>query len=267
MLRCAAIGNRKAVGDVRLAGALVGFAGALAALSGPMPAVACGPATLEPVRVLRIEDGDIRLADGRLLRLAGLATDAAPATSLATRLSAADSVAIGLLGSDEDRWGRRPALVFMGSGATLRWLQGEMLAAGEARAWPTPEIGDCWPLFGAAEAPARIAKLGVWRDPHYAVLQSGEVASLAGQSLRQVVVEGRISRVGQGRVLTYLNFRGNDRLGFAATVTRKREKAFAEAGLTLAGLSGRRVRLRGLVGGDGPPRMALTTPEQIEFIE
>ena len=53
---------------------------------------------------------------------------------------------------------------------------------------------------------------------------------------------------------------------FTATLLKRNERAFAAAGLNLKTLSGRTVRLRGVVEERGGPWLELTRPEQIEVI-
>jgi hypothetical protein len=53
---------------------------------------------------------------------------------------------------------------------------------------------------------------------------------------------------------------------FTATLLKRNERAFTTAGLDLKTLSGRTVRLRGVIEERGGPWLELTRPEQIEVL-
>src|SRR3546814_13576949 len=94
----------------------------------------------------------------------------------------------------------------------------------------------------ALERAARALGRGIWRDPFYAV-RSAETAGdwLGGFEL----VEGRVHAVGRGGGKVYLNFAADWRQDFTATLGRPAQKLFAEQGLDLAALDGKRLRVRG----------------------
>src|SRR3546814_7601690 len=114
-------------------------------------------------------------------------------------------------------------------------------------------------LVGAALALGR----GSWRDPFYAV-RSAETAGdwLGGFEL----VEGRVHAVGRGGGKVYLNFAADWRQDFTATLGRPAQKLFAEQGLDLDGLAGKRLRVRGWLKSYNGPMIEVTHPEQIEVL-
>jgi hypothetical protein len=240
------------------------FAGMLALVpAGPAPA--CGPERLTTADVTgHAADGDIRLGDGRVLRLAGLdAGEAGPA--IMGLLEPGHRLAYGLLDDTPDRWGRLPALVFLLAGDEAPvFLQGLLLRQGKARLRPEALPGDCLAPLLAEENTGRTARAGMFAGAG-AALPAGRTpddpAALAG---RFVVLEGRLLRVGEGRRQLFLNFSGRRDEGFLVTVDRRLEGRFRSAGLDLRTLAGERLRLRGHAAPGNGLRLALERPEQIE---
>ena len=64
----------------------------------------------------------------------------------------------------------------------------------------------------------------------------------------------------------YLNFGLDWRTDFTAVVAAKKAPAFAAAGIELARLAGRAVRLRGWIRRRNGPALTLTHPAQIELL-
>jgi hypothetical protein len=239
----------------------------VASLAAATGAFACGPERLEPVRLDRITvEGDIRLADGRLLAPAGLNAAEARAP-LAALLADGPPLAIGRLGAEKDRWGREPALLFfLPDDAPPLFLQGLLLRQGQVRVRPAADLGECLPILIAAEAEGRQARNGrfagedralpAWRTP-------ADPAALAG---RFVVLEGRLLRLGEGRRQFFLNFAARRDEGFLVTVDRRLESRFRSAGVDLRRLQGETLRIRGLASVHDGRRLVLSTPAQIERI-
>ena len=228
----------------------------------------------ESVAGAEVSEGlEMTLADGRLVRLAGidppLATPDAP--DLPARARAALEAWLGAgpaglraVAAGPDRWGRVAALVVR-PGGEAAGAAGALLAAGLARARPEPGLAACFPALLAAEAGARTARRGLWAEARYAVLVPGDAAGLATQAGGLALVEG-ILHVHEGRGAFYLAL-GRDRWGFAAVVSRRDAARFARAGLALSDYEGTPVRLRGDLDGRFGPRMRLTEPEAVESLE
>jgi micrococcal nuclease len=201
----------------------------LAALAFSAPASAACGAAAAPAAVAEVTDRlEIRLADGRMARLAGL--DPAdprrgdPQTAAAARRFLSDhltgqNVTLVIFSPKPDRWGR-------------------------------------------AEAKAREAGLGLWNDPDYSILDATDVEELAQQDGRFVIVEGVVRRVGTGRARFYLDFGG--RGGFTVVVARKSQNAFQAAGASLTGLAGEKIRVRGVLDDRFGPRLEITEPPMLE---
>jgi len=253
------------------AGAAALLASALGLAAGPAGA-ACGSAagTVEAAAV--DERGEIVLADGRTLRLAGLDLPqpgrgdpalAAAARALLTAQFVGRPATLTLVSAAPDRWGRAlgdlaaptPAAASVSAAAAL-------LAAGMARVRPEFETRGCEAARLAQESAARAKGLGVWRDPDYAVLAADDAASLARRDGRFVVVEGVVRRIGLGRARLYLDLGGRGALSVVAS--RKTQAAFEAAGAPLTALAGETIRVRGALDGRFGPQLEIVDPLMLE---
>jgi endonuclease YncB( thermonuclease family) len=255
------------------AGAALALALALAlAFAGPASG-ACGVAA-GTARIAEVTERlELRLADGRLVRLAGLdvpdPTRGAPETAanarafLIERLAGREAALVAFAAAP-DRWGRVAADLMLsepsGGGAPSTALA--LLSAGFARVRPEFETRGCVGERLAAEAKARAASLGLWNDPDYSILEAGDVEDLAERDGRFVVVEGTVRRVGVGRSRLYLDLGARDAL--SVLVARKSQAAFARAGLPLGALAGERIRARGVLDDRFGPRLEVAEPLMIE---
>ena len=279
--------------------------------------LAAKPASADVAAVT--DDLDLKLVDGRLIRLAGFdpprATAASPDPPAQARRglegwlveqahepgSANHIVLLHALAAVPDRWNRIPALVFAPrrndrvmapdiagaaepaptssatsappSGASpirsappdRRSATETLLAKGLGRAKPERLVHECFPAFLRAEQAARAENLGLWADPHLAVLDADDTDGLAAQAGGMVLVQG-VLRIHESRGTLYLTL-GHDRWGFTAVLSRRSAERFAKTGLDLADYSGTPVRLRGELDTRFGPRMDLTDPDQVESLE
>jgi endonuclease YncB( thermonuclease family) len=251
--------------------ALAGVALAAALAPAPSTLAACGAAAGK-ARVAEVTDRlEIRLADGRLARLAGLdapdprrgdpQTAAAARAFLSDRLAGRD-VGLVLFSPKPDRWSRfladlSPEGAESGEGAAKL-----LISAGFARVRPEFETRGCVAERLQAEAVARQAGLGLWNDPDYSILDATDVEELERQDGRFVIVEGVVRRVGVGRARLYLDFGG--RGGFTVVVARKSQNAFQGAGASLTSLAGEKIRARGVLDGRFGPRLEIAEPPMLE---
>ena len=209
-----------------------------------------------------LDNRTFRLEDGREVRLAGIQTVAAGATALAELIAGRDVTLRG--DSDEpDRWGRQPALVFaQGSDTSIQSL---LLAKGDALV--SADIADkgCAAELAAAEAAARQAKRGTWRD--WVVIKNaespGDILTRIGQF---AVVEGKVLSVRQAGATFYVNFGRRWTQDFAATISKRMMTSLEAMGINLRFLEGRRVRVRGFVEQRGGPRIELLRVGQLEVV-
>ncbi len=253
-------------------GARAGAALALALVLAPSASAACGVAA-GTAKVAEVgERLEIRLEDGRLVRLAGLdvpdtvrgdAETAANARRLLGDRVIGREVGLVALAARPDRWGRVLADLSLGestggaaSAASL------LLAAGFARVRPEFETRGCVAERLTAESKARAAGLGLWNDPDYSILEAADVEELAERDGRFVLVEGIVRRVGVGRARLYLDFGRRD--GLTVVVARKSQTAFENAGVPLNALAGEKIRARGVLDDRFGPRLEVAEPLMIE---
>jgi len=233
---------------------------------------ACPAAGGERATVASIgERGEIVLADGRAVRLAGIdipdagrgeAENAANARSwLASRL-VGHEIGLRLLGARTDRWGRWIADVSLAAEGAPPLISLGLLSAGLARVRPEVEAHGCLAERLAAEDAARNDGLGLWTDPYYGVVEATDLDDLRQRDGQFAIVEGVVLRVGTGRDRTWLDF--GRRGGFSAVVMARQAKAFERGGVLLSDLVGARVRVRGAMDNRFGLRMAISEPDEIE---
>jgi endonuclease YncB( thermonuclease family) len=240
-----------------------------AATIDPAIAAGCVFAPQGEGRVTEVIDArSFRLEDGRDVSLIGI--EPVPAIDTSTNRAAALAAIIGghevtLRGDDDtpDRYGRQPAFVFIGSSGIP--VQATLLAQGMALLAATVTDKACAATLAAAEASARIEKLGIWADP--AVIKNTESPGdiLAGIG-RFTVVEGKVLSVRQAGATTYLNFGRNWTRDFAVTIPKRIIPVFEGAGIVLKSLENRRIRVRGWIEARGGPRIEVLRVGQIELL-
>ncbi len=218
---------------------------------------------------------ELRLADGRLLRLVGLdpaeGTPDQPdraemARAQLARLVAAQPVSFNLVDGKPDRWGRLPALAFLPSGLSLAQAA---LDAGLGRYLAEPAAHPCRDRLLAAEVAARAARLGLWEDAYYAVLAPDDGSSFAERSGTTVVAQGRLTEVAAGPYRTELRFAARDRTGrdfLSVSIPPRAAKSFKDQGVDLSSLIGHTVRVRGLLDLRFGPRLEVGSPDALEVL-
>ena len=250
----------------------------VAACGGAVAAPGCAPAQATAANVSEITNRlELRLDDGRLIRLAGveilpLGQDAASrAGAAAAELKdylGGRAILVQTLAAKPDRWGRLAAQVFgpVETGAPAPYVNEALVAAGLLRVQPGAEANACLAALFSAEAQAREAAFGLWAKPEFAPVDAADVEALTARDGQFTLVEGRVRRIGQGRARVYVDF-GEGRGGFSLTVTKRLAARFAKAGQPLEGLAGRSLRARGIIGTRYGPQIEISGPEDIEFIE
>jgi Staphylococcal nuclease homologue len=241
------------------------------------PALACEESPLTVSRVLRVEDtGEIVLNDGIRLRLAGIDEDAAGGSSrpllAVLRLGLPSQTEIYYRKADSlgpDRWGRIAAQVYLPpeQGPEPDWVQEALLSRGFARLRPAAIVASCWQRLVRMENEARGARLGLWARPENAVLKPGDMDALRASEGRRRIVEGRITGIGQGRAVFFLNFSPGRHDFLTVSISKRRAKTFQVSGLPIAELMGKQVRIRGIVTLARQARMELSMPAEIEVLD
>jgi endonuclease YncB( thermonuclease family) len=238
----------------------------------------CGGDEIARGTVGKILDGrTFVLDDGREVRLAAI--EVAPLVAPSDRtesagraaaaaldaLAAGDQVVLRRAESETDRYGRLLAYAYTLRDGDEFLLQRELVAEGLALVGgriAQPCAGDLLDH----EKVAREAKLGLWADPYYEVLDADSPKDALAHRGRFALVEGKVASVRESGPAIYVNF-GRRRIGdITVTILKRNERRFAAAGLDLRDLAGRRIRVRGWVEAHGGERAWIEAerPEQIE---
>lgn len=223
----------------------------------------CAQSTSGSARtVVRVIDGEtVGLDDGSELRLIGAlapraidvaAEPGAWAPEGRTRdalqaLLLGRSVELAFGGERHDRYGRLQAHAFLVEGVQRRWVQGELLTQGLARAYALASNRACTEELLVAERSGREMGRGLWSDAAYQVRRAEVAKELSRYRATFQVVEGRIARVALVRDVIHLNFDRNWRRQFSVSLRgadRALLGAFASAPKAL---EGRWVRARGWI--------------------
>jgi len=279
------IGRRIGVAVAVLAAALAAqlvLLGADAAAQAPRaPAPVCGGEVFARGRARTIIDArTFVLDDGREVRLAAIEVpempqpDAAPAApggaaakaALAALLAGAE-VELRRADIASDRYGRPVAYAAVLREDGERSVQAALIAAGDARV--DAQVGDrvCAAELLRREDAARRAKLGLWADPYYDVLEADDPAAVLAQRGRFALVEGRVLSVHESGATIYVNFGRRWTRDFTVTILKRNARKFAAAGLEPKRLAARRLRIRGWIEKRGGPWIEAAHPGQIETID
>ncbi|RXT54758.1 hypothetical protein B6S44_14185 [Bosea sp. Tri-44] len=245
-------------------------------------------ATPEPTEAVSLagldRHGDLLLADGRTVRLVGLAPRQNDAererfTAQLTRWQGQAFRLVPLGGAD--RWGRLPARLLATEGATDPFagqpdLTAALLAGGAALRLAEPGLAACNELWRKAE-PRPIAAGPQNRSPASAqggfaavafpAIDGHDAAAMKAQAGRIVVVEGRIAAVGERAQRTYLNFERRRGAGGSIVLSRALWRELQRSGWTAATLTGKRVRVRGVVEGRDSLLIEAETRSALELID
>jgi hypothetical protein len=258
----------------------------------------CGRAATDQGRVAAVDEhGEIVLADGRRLRIAGiLITEAAPSLVRARLASATEGeLHFHALSTKPDRWGRINAQVLLpeapapqaerniqpaalGDAGAAMDLRGEspytldewLVDRGQARVAPglfSPEPpAACLRFLLGREDLARRAGRGTWQGAATAIRPADDPQAILADAGRFALVEGVVASVGERKRVTYLNFGTEWTRDFTVTILKNSRTRLAQAGLVVADLKGKRVRVRGLVEDSRGPLIEVIASEQIEVV-
>lgn len=249
--------------------AALSFTGPVAvapAQGAPAQAAECRAGAVRTDRIAEVGPrGEIRLASGARILLDSLRwpeeAAAARAWLEARRGRALAVVPRGV----PDRWGRQRAdLVPDPAEDGEADLAGGLVAAGLAAVDAGEADALCRPALLRVEAGARARRLGLWQAPLPEARDGPALRALEG---RFVVVEGRVRHVGERSARTYLDFVRRGEEGLTVTVSKRTWRRVLEHGLSAAGLTGRSVRVRGLVEIRRGPVLEVAVPELIEPLD
>jgi endonuclease YncB( thermonuclease family) len=236
----------------------------------------CADRAGEPVSVSEVLVADlIRLADGRVVRLAGIDAPRGPIDSAAAdvlastgrdraaQLAAGGGLRLVVDLAEADRHGRLRGEILLRDG---RSLNAALLEEGWARVHPLREETVCLePLF-AAERTARKMQRGIWAGHEYAIWQADD-ASLQRQNGLYGLVEGRVVSVGARSRFTFMDFGRDWGRDFSVMLTASVAADLAKAATPVASLVHHRVRVRGVIEVRSGPLMRVDSPAQIEVLD
>jgi endonuclease YncB( thermonuclease family) len=226
-----------------------------------------------PLAVAEVLAGDqLRLADGRVVRLAGIRVPgdtggevgirpwAERARAELRRLLDGRSIRVAAAAVRHDRYGRLVAQLERSDGL---WLQGALLERGLVQVQTRPgEVARAAPML-AIERAARDGRRGLWADGAFGAREAGARDGDPG-SFR--IVRGRVVRVAPTERFVYLNFGADWRRDFTVRIAKGLARSLAESGLDVTTLAGRRVEIRGLVLEAGGPLIELSHAEQMQIL-
>lgn len=268
---------------------IAGLAGLGVLVTAVLPAFAddtlSAPCRLEPgpVRtVARVLDGEtLVLDDGSAVRLIGAlaprARDAGAeagawppeiqSMQMLSNLVLGKKVKLAFGGRQKDRYGRFLAQVFLEAGGRTEWVQGTMLATGQARAYGVPESFGCIRELLAHEAEARRKHLGLWSNGVYRPMpaeQPGTLLKLRGKYER---VEGSVASVARTKSAAYLNFGTDWRSDFTIRIGKAVLAANPEFERTLDALQSKNIIVRGWIERRNGPLLDIADLSQIEGLD
>jgi hypothetical protein len=220
-------------------------------------------------------ESDLTLASFGLVRLAGARLPEAPWRGAAlARLKEETGREVRVVGPEaRDRWGRRAVRLVVVAGARPggasagRELGQTLVAAGLALVDAAEGEGPCRRALLAAESAARKRGLGLWAGDRYTPIPVAELARLKDRMGRFTLVEGRIRGVGERPQRTFLNFSNDWASDFTITIPKRIWSRMTERGLTAERLTGRLVRVRGVLEDRQGPALTLTEPDEIEILD
>ena len=244
--------------------------------SGPAGAQACAVAAAqgEPVQLSGVDaHGDPTLADGRALRLVGIAPrqdeDEDKRFRAGVERWRGRALTLAPLGP-ADRWGRLPSRLFTDAegGAALD-INAALIAARAARAMAEPAFAPCGQAGPRAVKPASTTPADAGPREAAAIdgLDGHDIAALKAQAGRMVTLSGRIASVGERAQRTYLNL--SRRRGEAASIVMSRRvwREMQGAGWTAARLNGRAVKAHGVLSGQDGLLLDLASASALDVID
>lgn len=176
------------------------------------------------------------------------------------------SVALAYPSTYFDRYGRRPAHVFVRNGQHVVWLQAELVRLGFARVDVASLTAECANPLLVHERAARRSGIGLWAHAAYQPRSAAEPRTLLRYQGTYQIVEGRIARAARVRNRIYLNFSRDWRRDFSVGISLRTWRLIEAKGQKLEQFSGRRVRIRGWIERRGGPFIYLRSPLELEML-
>jgi endonuclease YncB( thermonuclease family) len=247
----------------------------------PGRASICGGEVIAGGTPGRVIDGrTFTLDDGREIRLAGIevpplpfpgesamAPGGAEARDALAALLADGKVVLRRAEIPSDRYARVLAYAFVSRDGVERFVQAELIAAGVARVAARVGGRDCVAELLGRETAARRAKLGLWANSYYDLLNAANPADVLAERGRFGLVEGKVVSVRESGATIYVNFGRRWTEDLTVTILKRNLRTFTAAGLEPRKLAGRHIRVRGWIEERGGPWIEAARPEQIELTD
>ena len=247
----------------------------------PSRATICGGDVIARGTASRTIDGrTFALDDGREVRLAGVEAPPLPlpqesgappgggaAKDALAALLADGDIVLRRADIPSDRYGRVLAYAFVTRDGVERLVQAELIAAGLARVAARVGSRDCVAELLGGEKTARGAKLGLWANSYYDLLNAADPEDVLAERGRFGLVEGQVVSVRESGATIYVNFGRRWTEDFTVTILKRNARIFTAAGLEPRKLAGRHIRVRGWIEERGGPWIEAVRPEQIELTD
>jgi hypothetical protein len=255
-----------------------GWISSAAAQSAQVPSnIGCVPEGSPHAASLDIGEDGVILLDGKhRLRLAGLLWPDGQESE--TRKALARKIITALAGQklswrpagEADRWGITPAHVFVAEPDGLLppfWLQGGIVEAGLAPAWPDLIEKPCWIILQLHETIARRAKRGFWAPRAQAARHSRIRQDPAQHQGRRIVALWRVSSVKSGRAVTFVNLGKPARSGASLWISQSQRQNFSKAGREITQWTGKWIITRFVLNEYGLRRIRIETPDHVDILD
>lgn len=219
------------------------------------------------------DGASLKLSDGRIVRLANviapLPIDADRAAMLRSKdvlgeIANGKRATLYLSSEEKDRYGRISAQAVLVEEKI--WLEAELLKRGSVRVFPAASEQCVKALLGF-ETVARSARLAIWSETKFGVMDAQNEAALLAADGRFAVVEGTIRRVGEARRRLYLDFGRRFKEDFTIIVPDSVRKSLIAQGSDPKSWRGKRVRVRGILFSWGGPAMEINRAQAIELLD
>lgn len=229
-------------------------------------AVAAAPGRRFDAKSVVLNDREYALTDILPPSLSPLGGEAEPASDFASAALREIMNRGAVITPDRvttDRWSRiTGAIQWRLDDGRETTLQEILLAEGAARVAPESADFDFIKKCYAAEASARAAGQGLWREPGWRIRD----AAAAEWSRGYQIYAGRIQRAEEHEGRVYFNFGDDFRNDFTATAPKRDFRRWREKPLPEA-FAGARVEVRGLVRSINGPSIELTHELQLRKLE
>jgi hypothetical protein len=145
-------------------------------------------------------------------------------------------------------------------------LQGELLRSGEALSLPDTQRKSCRQALLDAESKNTARRGDHWRTRGVEI-DAEDLDTLSDSLGRFVMVTGRVRSVGDRARRLYLNFGENWAHDFTVSIAKQGASKFTGDLTRLAGLTGKKVQIRGVLENNRGPLIRVIDDVQVQIIK